>query len=345
MCCKRPPKLYTCPSIRNSCVLTKFQASTLFTMIFAAVVGHAAKKIATWRLEQGSTLGLLEQLMQSRTVFAAVTTQISLRAYNSLGLGLVVLWVLSPFGSQSSLRLLSTELTSTSVTQTVPYVDTMGIAADMFDSADDVSFFIGALQPVYVTALLGPPSAKNGTMDLWGNVKIPFLSQVGQPKGDEWLTVPSSVSAAAIYSSLVGIPIAGLGLGNATFLLESTYMALNCTQPASSQQLVSIDYNVTGANGTFRGPNTTIGNNFQLALNQFVDQMYSFNGYPGQFINDTGITANQGTLLFQSLESATNGHDGYAVSYCKINQEYVESKVTCEVTSALQNCSVTAQRQ
>lgn len=135
--------------------------------------------------------------MQSRTVFAAVTTQISLRAYNSLGLGLVMLWVLSPFGSQSSLRLLSTELTSTSVTQTVPYVDTMGIAADTFDTAGDVSFFISVLQPVYVTALLGPPSAKNGTVDLWGNVKIPFLSQVGQPKGDEWLTVPGSISAAA----------------------------------------------------------------------------------------------------------------------------------------------------
>ena len=237
--------------------------------------------------------------MQSRTVFAAVTTQIFLRAYNYLGLSLVMLWILSPFGSQSSLRLLSTKLTSTSMIQTVPYVDTMGFDADKSNGADDVSFVIGGLKPVYVTSLLGPPSAKNGTQDLWCNVKIPFLSQVGQPKRDEWLTVPSSDTAAAIYSSLVGIPIAGLRLGNATFLLESTYMALDCSQPASSQP-VSIDYNVTWANGTFRGPNTTKTTVFtpewQLALDQFVDRMYYSGGYPGQFINDTGITANQGTL-------------------------------------------------
>jgi hypothetical protein len=291
--------------------------------------------------------------MQSRTVFAAVTTQISLRAYNSLGLGLVMIWILSPFGSQSSLRLLSTGLTSTSMTQTVPYVDTMGFDADTFDAADDVTFFIGGLRPAYVTSLLGPPSAKNGTLDLWGNVKIPFLSQVGQPKGDEWLTVPSSDTTAATYSSLIGMPITGLGLGNATFLLESTYMALNCTQPAASQP-VSIDYNVTWANGTFRGPNITVEAIFapewQLALDQFVDHIYYSGGYPGQFINDTDITANQGTLFFQSPGSVlatppTNGNGGYVISYCKINQEYVESNVTCEVTKALQNCSVTAQRR
>src|SRR5438105_9179412 len=77
--------------------------------------------------------------------------------------------------------------------------------------------------------------------------------------------------------------------------------------------------------------------------------MYYSGGYPGQFINDTDITANQGTLLFQSPASEviiapTNGSDS-VISYCKINQEYVESNVTCEVTRASQNCSVTAQRQ
>jgi hypothetical protein len=319
-------------------------------MLFATVVGQAAKKMATWRLEQGSTIGLLEQLLQSRTVFAAVTTQISLRACNSLGLGLVLLWILSPFGSQSSLRILSTELTSTSTTQTVPYVDTIGHDADTFDAADDVTFLMNGLKPAYVTSLLGPASAKNGTLDLWGNVKIPFLSQVGQPRGDEWLTVPVSDTAAAIYSSLIGIPIAGLGLGNATFALESTYMALNCTQHASSQP-VSIDSNVTWANGTFRGPNVTAGESlvprWQLALDQFVDRRYYSGGYPGQFINDTDITANQGTLLFQSPGSdpTTNGNGDPVISYCKINQEYVESNVTCEVTRASQNCSVIAQRQ
>lgn len=42
--------------------------STLFTILFAAVVGTTLKRYATWHLAKGAKLGFLEQVMQSRTL-------------------------------------------------------------------------------------------------------------------------------------------------------------------------------------------------------------------------------------------------------------------------------------
>lgn len=116
----------------------------MFTHIFAAVVGRAVKNCATWKLEQGVTLGHLEQLMESRTLPAAVNTQISLRTFGPLGTGLLLIWALSPLGSRSPLRVLSSCLTATAVNQTVYYVDTL--ANDMFFGADAITDFMDSLR-------------------------------------------------------------------------------------------------------------------------------------------------------------------------------------------------------
>jgi hypothetical protein len=95
----------------------------LFPISFAAVVGRGSVKFATWNLEQGTTLGALEQLMGSRTVASAFTTQLQLRSFNWIGLVLLFIWCLSPIGGQSVLHLPSTPIKSTMTLNNITYIN------------------------------------------------------------------------------------------------------------------------------------------------------------------------------------------------------------------------------
>jgi hypothetical protein len=119
--------------------------------------------------------------MGSSTVFGTVITQIHLRSFNWLGLALIVLWALSPIGSQSFLRVISTQNYNTSTTVTINYLDTgqvskIGWTLDPNIIPDAYEEPIGT---VYMSALMAPLSVQNSTVDLWGNVKIPYYRELG----------------------------------------------------------------------------------------------------------------------------------------------------------------------
>jgi hypothetical protein len=191
-------------------------------------------KYATWKLERGTTIGVLEQLMGSRTVASAFTTQLQLRSFNMIGLGMIMVWSLSPIGGQSILHILFTPQQATSILSNVSYVNsrqqsysspTGSFASQWFNS---LAIEIGSM-------LIAPVAVKESTMDLWGNVKIPFHSSViasGIPPDNEgWVRI-SSMNATAnrnlVWSSLFGIPVTGINFGNTTFNIESTHMELTC---------------------------------------------------------------------------------------------------------------------
>ena len=48
-------------------MLMSKQLATIFPILFATVVGWCLRKLAQWKLEQGSTLEPLERLMGSQT--------------------------------------------------------------------------------------------------------------------------------------------------------------------------------------------------------------------------------------------------------------------------------------
>jgi hypothetical protein len=95
---------------------------TLFPLAFAALAGRSLKRIALWRAERGTTLGVssnniseelfqpllqfLEHLIGSQSLVATLGHAITLHSLNFITFGLLVLWALSPLGGQSALRLL-----------------------------------------------------------------------------------------------------------------------------------------------------------------------------------------------------------------------------------------------
>uniref|UniRef100_A0A8H7N388 Uncharacterized protein n=1 Tax=Bionectria ochroleuca TaxID=29856 RepID=A0A8H7N388_BIOOC len=100
--------------------------STLFPLLFAAIVGRLMTQAARCKLENGSTIETLEQLMGSRTVGGVFVTQFQLRALNILGLSLLLLWCISPLGAQSILRLVEVGSAAETASRPMMYFDTLG---------------------------------------------------------------------------------------------------------------------------------------------------------------------------------------------------------------------------
>lgn len=73
-------------------------------------------------------------------------------------------------------------------------------------------------------------------MDTWGNIKIPTIEKFEKESKSDvngWFAVSSENSS---YSSLVGLPIAGIPTaGSSNFIVESHYMLTSCTNLSSSR--------------------------------------------------------------------------------------------------------------
>lgn len=171
--------------------------------------------------------------MGSRTVGGTLLIHIQLRAINLLTLSLILVWIFSPLGGQSVLRMLETRLRNVVTPSSVVYFDTD--AQSLFASWSDASptsyaYNINRMSIVnamYNALILSPDAVKSDSMDVWGNVKIPALSSYGNFETTEWQDVPADKGELE-FSSLVGIPITHVAEGNTTILLESSYMHFAC---------------------------------------------------------------------------------------------------------------------
>lgn len=329
-----------------------FKATTLFPLCFAAVVGRAAVKYATWKLERGTTLGALEQLMGSRTVASTIITQLQLRSFNLVGVGLILIWSLSPLGGQSILHILSTPMKPLSNTTNVGYFNSRQQSYATPNGAFRNLWFPG-YTVLFGSSLLSPVAVKRSTMDTWGNVKIPYYSSVSMSNPgkdiDEWTQI--SPSMTPVYSSLFGIPLSGLGLGNTTLTVESSYVELSCGNMTKSNQSSPdgqfIKTNLIGPQGPFvsfrnvsaedpwalgyRGLDaTTLRSNTEPS---YIRPQSCPDCLPTDLANST---FDSGSLLYQEFA----GFDNTTSVFCTPSQSYVESAVFCSKTADSQNCRV-----
>ncbi|KAH8679752.1 hypothetical protein BGZ60DRAFT_428059 [Tricladium varicosporioides] len=331
-------------------------ATTVFPIFFAASTGRAAVKYATWKLEQGTSLGELEQLMGSRTVASTFTTQIQLRSFNLIGLVLLIVWSLSPVGSQSVLHILSTPQKPHSSISSVSYINTrqQGYAAP---AGAFYNIWFSTFSVLFGSSILAPSIVKESPMDSWGNFKVPLFSSVlsaGFPTGEDgWVSLPSNFTPT--YSSLFGIPAQGFDIGTTAFNVESTYIELACGNMSVTPQnangsksalistqgpfvsFVDVPVNAPFAIG-YKGPDilaidaASVGDNSPYTVPTTC---------PDCLRSDLrNRTIDPGVLLFEEYE----GLDNISSVSCTPSQQYVESTVSCIKTSGSQNCRVTAQR-
>ncbi|KAJ5902599.1 hypothetical protein N7495_003127 [Penicillium taxi] len=198
-------------------------SATAFTLVFSSIVGRMTRRMAEWRLERGSSLKTLETLNGSSTLINSVLTQVQLRNFGIVSLFLVLLWTVSPIGSQSPLHVLSTASTSNSTQQLLGYP--LINSSSLVNGADGWSFIAPYIQSIYSTSLLSAANFGNSSMDPWNNLKIPKFDGLQGVNSTGWASVPTNQNIS--YPSLMGIPISGLNkTGNITAIVESTYFTL-----------------------------------------------------------------------------------------------------------------------
>ncbi|KAF4814912.1 hypothetical protein CGCSCA5_v007497 [Colletotrichum siamense] len=90
-----------------------------------------------------------------------------------------------------------------------------------------------ALQGLYATLVATPETSKLSSMDLWGNLKIPFLNMTN---GNDWTNLSHNLNSDD-YSSLAGIPFGDINYDSkTTFTLESSYIQLQCSNVTTSSR-------------------------------------------------------------------------------------------------------------
>lgn len=331
--------------------------------------------------------------MGSRTVGSTFITLLrlrvlKLRAVLLVNVGLVLLWSVSPIGAQSFLRMLSTEERLEQTPSSVAYYDINKHPSDLGAvhkngwGPELYPYYESIMTSVYTTLFLTPTSSMQNPMDLWGNIKIPFLEQTEDSDDQGWRS-PGTHALDAAYASLLGIPFNDtLPHGNTSFLLESSYLNLTCDYvtkdnmgdpptiyyPSSVFKGVSGSFNGSEVpNGTWWGtcPHTALNCSdytlqskpWSVALDTFVDEYWerkmtrdpvSVNHSLAHFVGEQGIEANEATLLFEAKSNADpSGKSSTWHRYrttCKVQQIYVESRVNCTKTPRVPDCAVVAQR-
>ncbi|CAG8979652.1 hypothetical protein HYALB_00011536 [Hymenoscyphus albidus] len=327
-------------------------AATLFPIFFAACAGRAAIKYATWKLQEGAALGHLEQLMGSRTIWSTFNMHFQLRSFNTIGILLIIVWCFEPLGGQSVLHIYTTPSKSTTLDTNVTYFNSRQASYSSPKGVFKNQWFSG-FTVLFASSLLSTVEVKTSSVDMWGNVKIPYYSKIeatGAAKNnDGWIHMPANFTP--IYSSLFGLPISKLGIGNTTFNVESTYTELSCGnmsvtgQPAmgGKSDLISTTgpfvsfQNVTISAAFavgYQGPDLTAPDESDSA---WVLPQSCPDCLPEYF---RGRTVEPGKLAFQEFA----GFDNTTSIICTPLQQYIESTVSCIKSTTQENCRVTAQR-
>ena len=241
------------------------------------------QQLAAWKLERGVSVGILEQLFGSSTFFNTVTTQISLRSTNPLALLLIILWCISPLGSQSILRMLYTKPTTITRSIDLIYGNDTRLSTHTFIPSTTFT----KANAMYQESLLSPNVVKHSPLDVFGRLKIPLVD-LGDPGSatSDWIELDTDNTD---YSSLTGIVIEGVKdeSGETEFTVEAPYYNLHMSSIEGEPTFNSngfdfeddgiytmdkseTDYGLTKVYFNFTIPDTNFKASFNLT-EQYVD--------------------------------------------------------------------------
>jgi hypothetical protein len=308
--------------------------------------------------------------MNSRTVASTIATQIHLRTFNLVGICLIGLWALSPIGSQAALQFVTTPFSPVPSTVDVSYFNSRQQSYAAPDGPFKQSWYTGFTM-LFGASLIAPTAVKTSSVDLWGNVRIPYYSSTlnssKEVDSDGWVHIPADFKPT--YSSLFGLPVSSVQIGNTTFTVESSYIQLNCNQMTHQNSNISgivllnqainsstvVKSTLISTSGPFlssknvsffddwgigyQGPNTASFDATLYSTREVVPFLYPQSCPDCLTMNVS--TADPGTFLYQEFD----GNDNSTSIFCTPQEVYVESAITCErTTTTSQNCHVTAQR-
>ena len=315
------------------------QLVNVYPIVFGLVLGQTTRKLAAWRLERGSSLLALEQLMGSLSLGSTLATHYALKALNPLGIGLLLVWVLSPLAGQATLHLLFVGENPIVSSLNITFFNTAGTSP--FEESGWTSL-LPQINAIYASALFAPATVKTSATDLWGNVKVPDVARNGNSSTDGGWTGVGGPNT--VYASLLGIPTSNVPLqGNTSFIITTAYASVSCTQKLEFLNDTSVEPpdsfpirpNITASAINAPPPDeefTAYYSPIYLGLDYSPDQYLT----PG-VSRVTNSSSNQSTLVVEIMNFE---HQTYTVAYCPLSNALVDVNISC-ISS---NCTAVAVR-
>ncbi|CAI7659167.1 unnamed protein product [Penicillium glandicola] len=303
-------------------------APTVFPVLFAAIAGSSIKSIASWRIQttRGATIGLVEQCLGSQNITGAILTQIRLRSINLIAISTVLLWCLSPLGSQASLRVISiaasypgSPVELTTLNTFTPY---------QYGYGQGITEAITSVVNPMIASLSAASLLANRNQDLWGNIRFPVIDNL-EKNSTGWMDVPSNDNMT--YASLVGVPVIDLpSSGNTSFTLPGSYLSISCPVFDTIHQLNFTNFTGSDAPSPGNGDDCTWtsawgGFQFELAISEPCSN--SLNASMTR-------TRNARKLIWESWDrgyaNSVEDRSPITRAICDLTTTYVDANVTCE---------------
>ncbi|KIY03227.1 uncharacterized protein Z520_01694 [Fonsecaea multimorphosa CBS 102226] len=178
------------------------QLATAFTIVFVLIFTTFLKRLALWRAQKGEYVARLEQYQASMSLISTLRSVLFLRAFDSISVGLIIMWSFYYLGSQASKEEFKYQVSGPPSNHLVAYRSFSAPSA--FQNATYTgypqSFFehLNLQYGVYVT--YGQKSQNSDTSpnpsDYTGAALVPF------PEGYPWTDV--SKSSEYWYASFAG---------------------------------------------------------------------------------------------------------------------------------------------
>lgn len=319
--------------------------TTVFPIMFASIMSRLARALALWKCERGTTLGHVEQLIGSQSLGATVERLFQLRIFDAFGICVTLLWLLSPLGSQMSLRLLDktdVEYTSQSL---VRYFNTCrdGIldkVTSAFSDGYQQSSVRSVLTLLISANMLSPRDVVKSPVDQWKNVKIPLLDKVVSPTesaANPWIPVEEWNKTWVSISGLMVADVPKTGIS--TFKVETSFLNVSCSD------VVMVPANATDQDKAFKSAGFDLKLINTSAPNESPDERKSWRSIfldTKTAVNGRYLENGSQSLIFGSVFGKIDNDRGmFALYDCEVENLKVEGNVTCNE----QSCKLTHLRR
>ncbi|EXJ74780.1 uncharacterized protein A1O5_01475 [Cladophialophora psammophila CBS 110553] len=323
-------------------------APTIWPLVFAAVVGSMLKAKAHEKVQHGTAIGVLEQLLGSQTVFGALKSAFILRIFGLSTFFHFLLWSLNPVGGQAVLRAITLEPTFAEENVDINYMVSDPRVTpwyEAFQGASSYTMYRPLVSTLFGAALFSPDAAlqySNGTSS--GSNFASIVAQLGgidsaitgspliQPTHKDGLKCLRMKFPP--HESVIGVPLRQLPsgvAGNPSFTLETNYYVLHC-----SDWIVLSGANETAWFQQF-GPTFQFYNApespFSMISTGFFLATPEMGSDRSQIFHDNNTTSSAGArqILFGSrgYDSTPEQDIADSLTICNLTMQYVEVEVSC----------------
>ncbi len=287
---------------------TLLLSPTIFPFIFAALMGRFFRHLGVYLAERGTTLGRLEQIFGCQSVFLAIERQFCLRPLSVVGILSIVVWLLSPLGGQSALRLLDQHEINANFTSTLRYMDPQTSEKTFLQGGGVYAEGRPTATSIFLAALLSGGTYQASPVDFWGNFKLPLYRQMVNTTSDGWRTMTEDT----LYASMIGIPIINYNTSDQRiFNIKARQFDVVC----SDNKLLDRDAtNFGNLTATWKLQSLTPG---PMCNSTNADNCAPFcRDYPCPFVS-------------KSLANQTEPEFQFSVANCSLSYDYYELNVFC----------------